>query len=167
MRRRAFAISLWLVIAAAAQGQSWKPYSNQPGSFSVMLPADPTETSRNDDGVMLHTFKVTRLPRQIYMVIYSDYPIRDFKMSPTARLNAERDEFVKHGGRLISEHAFKFRRGSSELPALEFYSESGGFLYKSLAILDGSRVYFVCAGMAQEMNPTGRFKLFFDSFTLN
>jgi hypothetical protein len=163
-------LALALGIAALAQpaADGWSKYSNDAGRFSVSLPGQPDEGASTQNGVQLHTFKVVQRPR-MYMVIYSDYPDADLQLETTKRLNAERDGFLKgvSDGQLVSERQLKFKRGNSELPALEFTSETSNVTYKSLVILDGRRVYFVCAGSIKGNDSTTQFERFLGSFTLN
>lgn len=172
MRKKLFIVCL-LVLGTISRSQSgdnagWSKYSNDGGKFSVMMPAAPEESSSTDKGVLLHTFKILQRPR-VYMVIYSDYPDADLKLDTPTRLKAERDGFLKgvDDGKLISEREFKFKRGDTELPALEFTSETGNVTYKSLIILDQRRVYFVCAGSVKGNDSTSQFERFLGSFTLN
>ncbi len=173
MRRTYFASFLLLLFAITALCQTtdapaWSKYSNDAGKFSVMLPGQPEEKSSTENGVVLNTFKVLQRPR-LYMVIYSDYPDADLKLETRERLNAERDGFLKNitDGKLISEREFKFKRGSTDLPALEFTAETPNINYKGLIVLDGRRVYFVCAGAIKGNDSTTQFEKFLGSFTLN
>ncbi|MGC2694766.1 MAG: hypothetical protein WA738_03165 [Candidatus Angelobacter sp.] len=173
MRKKILGICVLLAVQAAAWAQTggdagWSKYSNDPGKFSVMLPAVPEENSATDKGVLLHTFKVIQRPR-MYMVIYSDYPDADLTLETSVRLKAERDGFLKGvtDGKLISEREFKFKRGSTELPALEFTCETANVTYKALVILDERRVYFACAGSIKGNDSTSQFERFLGSFTLN
>jgi len=171
MHRKSLTIGILLALGIAAWAQAgtdgWSKYSNNPGKFSVLLPGQPDESSDTEKGVLLHTIKVIQRPR-MYMVIYSDYPDADLQMETSARLKAERDGFLKgvSDGKLISEREFKFKRGSTELPALEFTSETANVTYKSLVILDGRRVYFVCTGAIKGNDSTAEFERFLGSFTL-
>jgi hypothetical protein len=172
MRRKLFAVCILLAlgIAALAQngGDDWSKYSNEGGKFSVLVPAQPEEGSKTEKGVLLHTFQIIQSPR-MYMVLYSDYPEADLKVETSARLRAERDGFLKgtSDGKLISEREFKFRKGSTELPALEFSSETPKAIYKILVILDGQRVYFVGTGGLKGNDSTREFERFLGSFALN
>jgi hypothetical protein len=162
-----------LLIGTVGRSQSggnagWSKYSNDGGKFSVVMPAAPEESSSSEKGVLLHTFKIIQRPR-MYMVIYSDYPDADLKLEISTRLKAERDGFLSGvgDGKLVSEREFKFKRGNTELPALEFTSETNTVTYKSLVILDERRVYFVCAGNVKGNDSTSQFERFLGSFTLN
>ena len=173
MRRTYSALCLLLLIAIAGWSQTaeeptWSKYSNDNGKFSVMLPGQPEEKSSTENGVVLNTFKVLQRPR-MYMVIYSDYPDADLKLETRERLNAERDGFIKNitDGKLVSEREFKFKRGSTDLPALEFTAETPTINYKSLIVLDGRRVYFACAGALKGNDSTTQFEKFLGSFILN
>ena len=172
MRKKLLIVCL-LLLGTISWGQSgenagWSRYSHDGGKFSVMLPAAPEESSSTEKGVLLHTFKIIQRPR-MYMVIYSDYPNADLKLEISTRLKAERDGFLNgvSDGKLISEREFKFKRGNTELPALEFTSETSNVTYKSLVILDERRVYFVCAGSVKGNDSTSQFERFLGSFTLN
>lgn len=173
MRKKLLIVCLVMTFAAAGKGQSgdssgWSKFSNDGGKFSVMLPAAPEESSSTEKGVLLHTFKIIQRPR-MYMVIYSDYPDADLKLEISTRLKAERDGFLNglSNGKLISEREFKSKRGNTELPALEFTSETDKVTYKSLVILDERRVYFVCTGSLKGNDSTSQFERFLGSFTLN
>jgi hypothetical protein len=130
MRKKLLAVCALMALAAMGWGQSggnagWSKYSNDGGKFSVMLPATPDESSSAEKGILLHTFQVIQRPR-MYMVIYSDYPDADLKLETSTRLKAERDGFLKgvSDGKVVSEREFKSKRGNTELPALEFTSET-------------------------------------------
>ena len=173
MRKAILGICILLAVHAPVWAQSggdagWTKYSNGPGRFSVMLPGTPEEGSTTEKGILLHTFKVIQRPR-MYMVIYSDYPDADLKLETSVRLAAERDGFVKQvaDGKLISQREFKFKRGSADLPALEFTTGSQNITFKSLVILDERRVYFVCAGSVNGNDSTSQFERFLGTFTLN
>jgi hypothetical protein len=172
MRRKPFAVCVLLVLGIAAWAQNggdgWSRYSNEGGKFSVLVPAQLEEGSKTEKGVLLHTFQVVQAPR-MYMVLYSDYPEADLKVETPERLKAERDGFLKgtSDGKLISEREFKFKRGSTELPALEFTSESPKAIYKVMVILDGQRVYFVGTGGLKGNDSTREFERFLGSFSLN
>ena len=173
MRKKSLIVCLMMTLAAASWSQAggnsgWNKFSSDGGKFSVMLPAAPDEGSSTEKGVLLHTFKVIQRPR-MYMVIYSDYPNADLTLEISTRLKAERDGFLKgvSDGKLISEREFKFKRGNTGLPALEFTSETSNVTYKSLVILDERRVYFVCAGSVKGNDSTSQFERFLGSFTLN
>jgi hypothetical protein len=173
MRKKRFVICMLMALAAISWSQSggnaeWSKYSNDGGKFSVMLPTTPEESSSTDKGVLLHTFKVIQRPR-MYMVIYSDYPDADLKLETSTRLKAEQNGFLNgmKNGKLVSERELKFKRGNTELPALEFTSETSNVTYKSLVILDQRRVYFVCAGSVKGNDSTAQFERFLGSFILN
>jgi hypothetical protein len=172
MARRSFLICVMLVLGIAAVAQTssdgWSKYSSDAGKFSVLVPAAPEESSATENGVQLHTFKILQRPR-MYMVLYSDYPDADLALDTPTRLKAERDGFLKgvSGGKLVSEREFKFKRGATELPALEFTAETPNTTYKSLVILDGRRVYFICAGSIKGNDSTAQFERFLGSFALN
>jgi len=172
MRFRMWGICVLLAlgIAACAQngGDGWSKYSNDGGKFSVMVPTQPQEGSKTEKGVLLHTFQMVQPPR-MYMVLYSDYPEADLRLETPVRLRAERDGFLKgiSEGKLVSEREFKFMRGSRELPALEFASETPKVNYKTMVILDGQRVYFICAGGLKGNDSTREFERFLGSFALN
>ena len=172
MRRKPFAVCVLLALGIAAWAQNggdgWSKYSNEGGKFSVLVPGQPEEGSRTEKGVLLHTFQVVQSPR-MYMVLYSDYPEADLRVETPERLRAERDGFLKgtSDGKLISEREFKFKRGSTELPALEFTSESAKAIYKVMVILDGQRVYFVGTGGLKGNDSTREFERFLGSFALN
>lgn len=172
MRKTLLVICLMLLGAIgwsqSSDNTGWSKYSNDGGKFSVMIPAAPEESSSTEKGVLLHTFTILQRPR-VYMVIYSDYPDADLKLETPTRLKAERDGFLKGvpDGKLITEREFKFKRGNTELPALEFSTETGSVTYKSLIILDQRRVYFVCAGSVKGNDSTSQFERFLGSFTLN
>jgi hypothetical protein len=172
MRKKILVVCL-LLIGTVGRSQSggnaeWSKYSNDGGKFSVVMPAAPEESSSSEKGVLLHTFKIIQRPR-MYMVIYSDYPDADLKLEISTRLKAERDGFLRGvgDGKLVSEREFKFKRGNTELPALEFTSETNTVTYKSLVILDERRVYFVCAGSVKGNDSTSQFERFLGSFILN
>ena len=172
MRRKPFAVCILLAlgIAAWAQngGEGWSRYSNDGGKFSVMVPTQPQEGSKTEKGVLLHTFQMVQPPR-LFIVLYSDYPEADLRLETSVRLRAERDGFLKgiSEGKLVSEREFKFMRGSTELPALEFTSEAPKVNYKTMVILDGQRVYFICAGGLKGNDSTREFERFLGSFALN
>jgi len=171
MNRKLLLLLLVLAFGIGALAQtstdSWNKFTSDAGKFSVLFPGQPEENSATEKGVLLHTFRVLARPR-IYMVLYSDYPDADLTLDIKTRLRAERDGFIKGGteGKLISEREFKFKRGSTELPALEFISEDGTIHYKSIVIIDGRRVYFVCAGALQGNDSTSQFERFLGSFEL-
>jgi hypothetical protein len=146
----------------------WTTYKSNDGKFSVVFPIQPEESSSVDKSVTLHTYKVLQRPR-IYIVIYSDYPDADLALDTATRIKAERDGFVKGltNATVIAERQFSFKRGNSELPALEFTSETATVTYKSLIILDGRRVYFVCAGSIKGNDSAAQFERFLGSFALN
>jgi hypothetical protein len=160
------------MLAVAGRTQSsdsgWSKYSNDAGKFSMLVPGTPEESSSTEKGVILHTFKVLQRPR-LYLVIYSDYPDADLELKTSTRLAAERDGFIKGltNGKLISEREITFKRGNTELPALEFTAETDNVNYKSLVVLDGRRVYFACAGSIKGNDSTSEFERFLGSFTLN
>ena len=132
------------------------------------MPAQPEESSKTEKSVVLQTFKVIQRPR-LYLVIYSYYPDADLKLETSERLRMEKDGFIKGlgDGKLTSERVFKFKRGSADVPALEFTAETDGATYKSLVLVDGHRVYFVCAGSIKGNDSTSQFERFLGSFTLN
>jgi hypothetical protein len=160
------------MLAVAGRTQSsdsgWSKYSNDAGKFSMLVPGTPEESSSTEKGVILHTFKVLQRPR-LYLVIYSDYPDVDLELKTSTRLAAERDGFIKglSNGKLVSEREITFKRGNTELPALEFTAETDNVNYKSLVVLDGRRVYFACAGSIKGNDSTSEFERFLGSFTLN
>ena len=171
MRKKILVVCL-LLIGTVGRSQSggnagWSKYSNDGGKFSVVMPAAPEESSSSEKGVLLHTFKIIQRPR-MYMVIYSDYPDADLKLEISTRLKAERDGFLSG---VSDENSFPnvnlSSRGDTELPALEFTSETNTVTYKSLVILDERRVYFVCAGSVKGNDLTSQFERFLGSFTLN
>jgi hypothetical protein len=165
---------LWfvLLLAAASVAQTssdggWTRFSSEGGKFSALFPGAPEQNSTTEKGVVLHTVTLVDRPR-VYMVLYSDYPEADGKLETTQRLNAERDGFLKGTteGKLVAERQFKFKRGSTELPALEFTSETPTVTYKSVVVLDGTRVYFFCAGAVKGNDSTVQFERFLGSFQL-
>jgi len=172
MFKRSVVACLVLMLAIAGWAQSgaagWSKYSNDAGKFSMLVPGTPEESSSTSKGVLLHTFKVLQRPR-LYLVIYSDYPDADLELKTSSRLAAERDGFLKGltNGKLVSEREITFKRGNTELPALEFTSETETVNYKSMVVLDGRRVYFACAGSIKGNDSTSEFERFLGSFTLN
>jgi hypothetical protein len=172
MFKRSVVFCFLLLFAAAAWAQSgeagWKKYSSEAGKFSMQVPGTPDESSSTEKGVMLHTFKVLQRPR-LYLVIYSDYPDADLQLKTSNRLSAERDGFIKGltNGKLVSEREITFKRGNTELPALEFTAETDSVNYKSVVVLDGRRVYFACAGSIKGNDSTSEFERFLGSFTLD
>jgi hypothetical protein len=172
MFKRSVVASMVLMFALAGWAQSggagWSRYSSDAGKFSMLVPGTPDETSSTAKGVLLHTFKVLQRPR-LYLVIYSDYPDADLELKTSARLDAERDGFIKGltNGKLVSEREITFKRGDAELPALEFTAETDNVNYKSVVVLDGRRVYFACAGSIKGNDSTSEFERFLGSFTLN
>lgn len=172
MLKRSVVFSFLLLFSAAAWAQAgeagWKKYSSEAGKFSMRVPGTPDESASTEKGVMLHTFKVLQRPR-LYLVIYSDYPDADLELKASSRLAAERDGFIKGltNGKLISEREITFKRGDTELPALEFTAETETVNYKSVVVLDGRRVYFACAGSIKGNDSTGEFERFLGSFTLD
>jgi hypothetical protein len=172
MFKRSVIFSLLLMLAVAGWAQSgqqgWSKYSNDAGKFSMFVPGTPEETSSTAKGVLLHTFKVLQRPR-LYLVIYSDYPDADLELKTAARLAAEKDGFLKglSNGKLISEREITFKRGNTDLPALEFTAETDSVNYKSVVVLDGRRVYFACAGSIKGNDSTSEFERFLGSFTLD
>lgn len=172
MLKRSVVAYLVLMFALAGWAQSgnagWSKYTNDSGKFSMLVPATPEETSSTAKGVLLHTFKVLQRPR-LYLVIYSDYPDADLELKTSTRLAAERDGFIKGltDGKLVSEREITFKRGNTDLPALEFTAETETVNYKSVVVLDGHRVYFACAGSIKGNDSTSEFERFLGSFTLN
>lgn len=172
MFKRSVVACFVLMFACAGWAQSgdagWNKYSNDAGKFSMLVPGTPEETSSTAKGVMLHTFKVLQRPR-LYLVIYSDYPDAELELQTSTRLAAEKDGFIKGltNGRLISEREITFKRGDTELPALEFTAETDKVNYKSVVVIDGHRVYFACAGAIKGTDSTSEFERFLGSFTLN
>lgn len=172
MFKRSVVACMVLMFALAGWAQSgdagWSKYSNDAGKFSMLVPGTPVESSSTEKGVLLHTFKVLQRPR-LYLVIYSDYPDADLELKPSTRLDAERDGFLKglSNGKLVSEREITFKRGDTELPALEFTAETDSVNYKSVVVLDGHRVYFACAGSIKGNDSTSEFERFLGSFTLN
>jgi hypothetical protein len=171
MRRKALLVIL-LVLGAAAWTQTgadgWSRYTNSEAGFSVLMPAQPEESSRTEKGVVLQTFKVIQRPR-LYLVIYSYYPDADLKLEISERLRMEKDGFINGlgDGKLISEREFKSKRGSADVPALEFTAETSNAIYKSLVLVDGHRVYFVCTGSVKGNDSTSQFERFLGSFKLD
>jgi hypothetical protein len=172
MFKRSVVTCLVLMFALGGWAQSgdggWSKYSNDAGKFSMLVPGTPVESSSTAKGVLLHTFKVLQRPR-LYLVIYSDYPDADLELKASTRLEAERDGFLKglSNGKLVSEREITFKRGDTELPALEFTAETDSVNYKSVVVLDGHRVYFACAGSIKGNDSTSEFERFLGSFTLN
>lgn len=172
MLKRYVVACLVLMFALAGWAQSgnagWSKYTNDSGKFSMLVPGTPEETSSTAKGVLLHTFKVLQRPR-LYLVIYSDYPDADLELKTSTRLAAERDGFIKGltDGKLVSEREITFKRGNTDLPALEFTAETETVNYKSVVVLDGHRVYFACAGSIKGNDSTSEFERFLGSFTLN
>lgn len=172
MVKRSVVFCFLLLFATAAWSQSgeagWTKYSSEAGKFSMKVPGTPEESSSTSKGVLLHTFKVLQRPR-LYLVIYSDYPDADLELKTSNRLDAERDGFIKGltNGKLISEREITFKRGNTELPALEFTAETETVNYKSVVVLDGRRVYFACAGSIKGTDSTSEFERFLGSFTLD
>jgi hypothetical protein len=171
MNRKSLPLLLSIIFAVAAQAQTstdgWNKFTSDAGKFSALFPGQPEEGAPAEKGIVLHTFRVVARPR-IYMVLYSDYPDADLTLDTKTRLRAERDGFIKGAaeGKLIAEREFKFKRGSTELPALEFASEGDGINYKSIVIIDGRRVYFVCAGGLKGSDSTSQIERFLGSFEL-
>lgn len=172
MLKRSVVFSFLLLFSAAAWAQAgeagWKKYSSEAGKFSMRVPGTPDESASTEKGVMLHTFKVLQRPR-LYLVIYSDYPDADLELKTSSRLASERDGFIKGltNGKLVSEREITFKRGNTDLPALEFTAETESVNYKSVVVLDGRRVYFACAGSIKGNDSTGEFERFLGSFTLD
>ena len=160
-----FTAGLWAQTGAAA---GWSIYSNDAGRFSVLLPAAPQEGSSTEKGVLLHSFQVVQKPR-MYMVVYSDYPEADLRLETPARLKAEMNGFLTGiNGTLVSQREFKFKRGTAELPAVEFTAETStpNAIYKCIVVLDSQRVYLLGAASIKGNDSTSEFERFLGSFTL-
>ena len=171
MRSRIWGICVLLAFTMAVRAQSgggegWSTYSNDAGKFSIMLPAAPAEGSTTEKGVLLHTFQVVQKPR-IYMVLYSDYPDADLTLETATRLKLEKDGFLRGlSGSLVSEREFKFKRGATELPAMDFTAETNSAIYKCVVVIDSHRVYFIGAGSIKGNDSTKEFERFLGSFSL-
>jgi hypothetical protein len=161
-------------LAAAGLAQSgdagWVKFSSAEGRFSILFPAKPEESSSTEKGVVLHRFLVAQ-PPVMYMALYTDYPQDVEGLSPTVRLQAERDGLLKglKGGKLISEEPFKFKRGNTDLPALRFSAESADRSdhFKCIVVLDGARAYFLGVGNFKGSDTTTQVERFLGSFKLN
>lgn len=172
-KKRILGWSVWLWVIAAGLAQTagdpgWVKYSNQEGKFSALFPVQPQESSTTEKGVVVHLIQVMQRPRA-YMVVYSVYTPADLLMEMSARLKAEREGFLKgiDNGQLVSEREFKFKRGSQELPALEFTAEGPKVNYKCIVIIDGVRVYLVGFGSVKGNDSAVPMARFLESFTLD
>ena len=171
-RTLGWSICLCLLAAGLAQttgDAGWVKYSSDEGKFSALFPAQPQVSSTNSDkGVVIHIAQLTQRPRA-YMVLYSVYPPADLKLEMSYRLKAERDGFINgiNGGQLVSEREFKFKRGSTDLPALEFTAEDRVGVYKCVVVIDGELVYLAGVGSAKGADSTVEIARFLGAFTLN
>lgn len=100
MRRLSIALAALALLCAFSA--SWKPFKNEKGNFSVMMPSTPKEepwTEKTDFG-RIEFYKVSAVvERKAYYVIYNDLPPATWNGDVKNRLQGARDGTVKglHG----------------------------------------------------------------------
>jgi hypothetical protein len=171
VRRRVTAVLLalaWLAMAApdalAQNPGGWMHFSHDAGRFTVLVPARPTESSRNESGTAVSTFRAVHGP-MVFAIVIVDYPPSAYDVED--RLGSERDGFLTGSkGRLRAERRTSHRRGSTDLPGLEFTSDAPerDANYRCRVFLDGDRVYFLLAGSPKGHDATVDMARFLDSF---
>lgn len=173
MKKSWASLSLFVLLVSSLLAQSggsgdWSKYSSPEGKFSVLLPGEPKHSTSTENGAVLNNFELLQSPL-IYMIVFSDYPSATLEKPIDVRLNAERDSFVKGlSANVQSEKRFKFQKGSHELPALQFVSDSAkpNANFKCVVVLDGTRVYFIGVGSLKGYDSTVQMDKFLDSFKL-
>lgn len=171
MTAKLWTLFVLLCLLCVAQAQThqdeWTKYSDEDGRFSVMLPAQPEQTSESEKGVVVHGLRVIKAPL-VCIIAYSDYPSVGSDID--VALNAERDSFIKPvEASIVSEKRFKYRKaGGGEVPALEFTAESAKLAsnFKVRIFIDGNRVYVVGIGSKKSEDTAREFDRYINSFTL-
>lgn len=152
MKTRAFAVSLALLIMAAAVSAQehssdggWTRFTSEPGRFSVLVPSQPTEkveTKQSPHGpYSTHLFTVNS-ENMLFIVAWVDYD-PSFNFGVQAELHANRDNFVKNSGIKLTGTTKQISLDGN--PGIEFTAESGNARIKSRVYIVGRRPYMLIA----------------------
>ena len=145
----------------------WIRYSISDRKLSVLFPAPPSENLKTENGIVYHVVQLLQSPR-MYILTYSDEPQRDLNYDVGARIKQERDDFLKGvDSYLVSQRDVKVKRGSAELPALEFIAQSSQATYKCILGIDNAGKYMVAFGSLNGADSTAQMKRFLESLNLN
>ena len=148
MKRVQFVATLAAIFASghivAAQAE-WQRYSNEPGRFSVMLPAPLVTQAPTTDanGIVTRTFVSSHAGKN-YVIAYADGGLPDRQ----GEMNDARDALLKGlSASLVSEHHFKSAQPVGETMATEFNcrSESLGMECKVRTFSHNDRLYMIGA----------------------
>ena len=152
-------------LATGFQQSAWMKFESTPGSFSVLLPAEPQEEKKTQDsphGPYTTILYISKASPELYLVGWVDYDPK-FNFDPVKELEANRDNLVKTvNGKLLTSK--KITLGGYQ--GLEFTGESARIAFKSQVFIVGRRPYLLCYVFppGQESVPNGA--KFFSSFHL-
>lgn len=169
MKRVELVATLTAILASAhivvAQAE-WQRVSNEPGRFSVMVPAPLVTKAPITDanGFVTHTF-VSSHAGKSYVLAYADGGLPDRQRE----MDDARDTLLKGlSATLVSEHRFKSAQPVGETMATEFNcrSESQGTECKVRTFSHNSRLYMIGALWRAGTGSSLDTDTFLDSFRI-
>jgi hypothetical protein len=153
---------------AAAEPAEPKPFTSKDGRFTISFPGKPETTTsalKTPDGEMdLHIFKFARKDKELYTVVYSDYPVEKLNQAdPERRLDAARDGGLDAThGKLVKETKIK----ADGFQGRDIEIELQGVSRYSRMILVRNRLYVIMAVPDNGKTAAADAKKFLDSFKL-
>jgi TonB family protein len=147
---------------------SWKEFTSEKGNFAILFlgaPAESVQTAETEVGRVPITMLTAGEPPQIFMVMFSEYPITfDTPTAAKVVLDNARDFAIKaRGGTLLSEKEITFIR----YPGRESLVQLSLGVMKSRTFVVKNRIYMTAAmiinGKAKDLEDAS-INGFFDSF---
>ncbi len=161
-----FGVAAGAALTLRAAESEPKPFTSKDGRFTISFPGKPETSSsalKTPDGEMdLHVFKFARKDKELYTVVYSDYPPEKLNQTdPERRLDAARDGGLDAThGKLVKETKIKGEGFTGR--DIEIELQGATRLYRM--ILVRNRLYVIMAIPDSSKTGTAEAKKFLDSF---
>ncbi len=157
--------------ASAADPPDLKPFTSKEGRFTISFPGVPdesTSTQKSSLGDMvLHVFKVARdNDREVYTLIYYDYPPEAIKSTDSERIfdAAQQGGLEATHGKLVKRTDISKTDKAPATRDLEI--EIQGTTNYARMILVGNRLYVIMFVPNADRGAADRARAFLDSFKL-
>lgn len=165
--RRIASVGVVLLATTIAFGfqSTWVKFESTAGNFSVLMPAQPTEskeTTSSTVGPYTTTILLAKGTGETYIAGWIDYD-PSFKFDDQKELEANRDNFVKGvKGSLRSSSNIVFKT----FPGLEFEGTAPSYSFKSRVFMVGKRPYMLLVAYSNAAESSPNINKFFSSFEM-